>query len=182
MVRYVHILRTRSWLAAGVGIGILCLLLVVAVLWPRTSRLIESATLLKEARTAIAEATGASDRWSSIDARHKRLTAEMASLVQRQDCGDCNSHFLELVRELADRSGVELLQIRPLDASEDETSRTLPVELVITARFHDLGLFVDAMERSHDVLNVRRIEARGGPVLEVSAVVEFVSLSESGEP
>lgn len=108
-------------------------------------------------------ASGAYDleMWRRKVARRAQLHSENLELSRRAESmgamverGEEPSHLLDTLIAAAEKSGIDFISIVPSEIVDHGKYREFPMEIEVRARFHNLGQFVNEIERSSTTITV----------------------------
>ena len=154
------------FLLAGIGVALSALLGYNAIYVPHEKQVRVSRAQLAEEQANQAMQAEVAALLAQVERYRARLPEEPDPAVLVRD-----------VVELAQQSGVQLTTIArgAPEAAQGSGSTRLTVNLTGTASYHELGAFLDALERSERFLRVERFEISRAGNQDVSSVQVSVS-------
>ena len=152
-------------LLAGLGAVIGCVLWVQLLWVPQSTRARQRTEEWKKLQREAEEIRRQVAQLPRMEADRQRLTADLAGVAGEGAAEDQLPGLLERVTQAARHARVKVATLRPrvhLDQLKPDASGALevPLELTGTAGYHQLGAFLDALERSPDLIRVRELELR----------------------
>ncbi|MEZ4702008.1 MAG: type 4a pilus biogenesis protein PilO [Rhodothermales bacterium] len=174
-------LRNRPWLAGAiVGVTVALGLIVFGV----APHLYQTLKLYREAEALDARIREAAD-WdaeaSRMDAERMRLAEDTDTRLVALPTLEEEAILLRFVEQTAASTGVRITRWRPAGVRRLETYAEREISLTASGRFHEIGRFVDGIERAHLLIRVvsgsiQRTPASSGELrLALILVVAFAS-------
>jgi len=159
---------SQRWLLAGLGAAIGCVLWVQLLWVPQSTRARQRADEWRKLQREVEEIRRQAAQLPQLEAARRKLTADLAGVAAGQGAAEGQlPGLLERITQAARQSRVRIATLKPrvhLDQLKRDASGALevPLELVGAAGYHQLGAFLDALERSPDLIRVRELELRPG--------------------
>ncbi|MBI4228021.1 MAG: type 4a pilus biogenesis protein PilO [Candidatus Omnitrophica bacterium] len=148
-------------------LGVLGALAVVAwwlfLLAPQQRALAERGALLRTLRPQVAELRQQLDGLSAVEAEIARLTTEPGLSTHARRPEEQLPDLLQAITQMAQGARVRLVALKPkLDLGGLTPGPSgyleLPVAMQVSAGYHELGQFIDALERSPQLVRVGEFE------------------------
>lgn len=147
--------RANVWvLGLTAGVVVVTALVVSLVFAPM-------AASISETRRELASGQYDLDAWRRMVARRTQLRAENIVLSRRAEStgamvarGEEPSHLLDALIAAADESRIDFVSIVPSEIIDHGKYREVPMEIELRARFHNLGKFVNEIERSSTTIKI----------------------------
>lgn len=167
------LLRRRRWvMTAVVSTGVL-IVLVWWVLLPRLSSAYRSFQDWQRQRERIQSAAEWESQLARLEDEKQRLQRRLDSLFVSLPEGDRMSVVLDVVQKHAERGGIELRQVRPRAKVTFDTYEELPLDVVLTGRYHSIARFVDRIEQSQYLMKVDEVALRSEDMLSDTLQVQI---------
>jgi len=181
---FLSILRKRRW----VSVTLLGLAFALLTTWwsvvPRTWSAYQSYQEWRQNQKRIRSAQEWKAQLSRLRQEQRRLRRQLDSLFVSLPEGDRMSIVLKELQTRAAQSGVTLQQVRPQPKVRHETYEELPLEIVVTGRFHPIARLIDRIERSRYLMKVDKIGLRSSEMtrrtLEAKVRLTLVTLRKKG--
>ena len=153
-----------SFLLGGIGVVVTALLGYNIVYIPQERQLNEIRGQVREERIRQETAAGVAASLNQLEQYRTRLPNEPDP-----------SWLVGEVAALAEASGVQLTTISQEPPQQFESFTRLAVKLQVTASFHQVGTFLDHLERSNRFIRVERVDIGQAQGLDAqAAAVEMV--------
>ena len=101
------------------------------------------------------------DKGRAIEARLPELEREIAALTEKlEDVQQIlptdreTGELLRWIKNLGDQSNLDLKSFAPGSLRPAEFYKEFPIEMTITGRYHDLGIFLDRVSKYQRIINV----------------------------
>lgn len=153
-------------------IGLLAVIALTAwwllVLGPQRQRLVEREASLRELRPQVIDLRRRLTQLPSVEQEIQRLTAEVGLPTSARRPEEQLPDLLQAVTQLAQAARVQVLALKPrLELSALPLGPSgyleLPVAMQVAAGYHELGAFLDALERSPRLVRVGEFEIHPDP-------------------
>jgi len=119
-----------------------------------------------EIRTARAAQQGLPELERQIAQKKEQLEDLEQILPSDRETGD----LLRYIKSLADQSNLDLKSFAPGGLRPAEFYKEFPIEMQMTGRYHDLGLFLDRVSKYSRIINVDNL--RIGSVREAGRTIQ----------
>lgn len=146
--------------AAG---ALLTLVLLVFEVGPRFSEAFDLYREWRSLRAQVEAAESAPAERAHLAAENDRLRREREELLVQLPRRDQLSVLLGEIQRYASEAGVTLRRVEPGEPVAERTHEVLPARLEVTGSYHGVGRFVDHVERSPFLMQVRELELRSLP-------------------
>lgn len=153
-----HYWRTWRWLVVAGASGIVYLALILYVLAPMGYALLHQRTFLQAQRAQLEQAQA----WASTERVTRArigLLEQAAQALRRDEPG--NGSLDVILTTLAEAAGQAGLTVRALKTSEGqpgERAWAWPLHMEAEGRYHQVGAFIDYLERGSDLLIIEHLE------------------------
>ncbi len=138
-----------------------------------------------ELQTKIAETRSVVSNLKSFQESRERLQKELREALRRLPNAKELPVLLTDITSLGKKSGLEFRSFRPTDEVNRGFYSEVPIQIELSGRYHDLGVFFDRLSRLSRIVNVNRLnfvvgEYRGEtPTLKVKGVATTFRFNES---
>lgn len=172
-----------TWIAASTAALTAALLILEGI--PRLAHAAELGMEWRSRKATLAQEPLTPAERRRLEAERDRLRGELGAVFGDVPSGSPLSSVVGLLQREAAASGVALARVEPGAPVTDGAYARLPVRVTVRGSAHEVGVFVDAVERSALLMKVRALSVVGqglteGPV-EAGLDVEAVRL-HAGSP
>ncbi len=170
---------------AGAALGIV---IAAYALWPnlgdKRGQIVELEKIYTDRQAEIRKGQAAEQRLPELEreiaSKRQELTDLEQILPNDRETGD----LLRYVKNLGDRSNLDLKSFSPGGLRPAEFYQEFPIEMQVVGRYHDLGIFLDRVSKYSRIINVDnlRISAakkQRGRTIEASLTATTFVFSEA---
>jgi Tfp pilus assembly protein PilO len=147
--------RAHVWVFGLIAGGVVITALLIALVFA------PMAASISETRRELASGQYDLDAWRRMVARRTQLRAENIVLSRHAEStgamverGEEPSHLLDTLIAAATKSRIDFVSIVPSEIVDHGKYREVPMEIEVRAHFHDLGKFVNEIERSSTTIKI----------------------------
>ena len=160
----VHFFRSR-WRALTV-LSVVCLVLVVfSRLVPDVSEIIEINRQIADNESRIHQAFEIEENIEKIRRKTEHLRGQLKDVVLSQDEDTQLSTIIRKISEAANQEKVTIERIKPGEIRKNQTHTELPIELVISSKYHPMGRFLSRIESISPVIKVEAVSIQSESII-----------------
>lgn len=152
-----------TWTRIAALGAVLTVLLLVFEVGPRFGEAFDLYREWRALRARLEAAETAPAERARLSTENDRLRQEREDLLVQLPRRDQLSVLLGEIQRYASEAGVTLHRIQPGEPVSERTHEVLPVRLEVTSSYHGVGRFVDRIERSPLLMQVRGVQLSALP-------------------
>jgi Tfp pilus assembly protein PilO len=163
--------RDHLWLTIAAVGGLFFFIIFIDHVIPSVGEIMETHRTIQGHRRKIRQVDDWQANYDQLSSRKHDLTERIDQFIfnRRQDTH--LSQILTFLSQCAKERRVYILRITPLEIEKAKRHVEVPIRLHLTARFHDLGRFINTIETSTPIIKIDRIsiiaESMASHILEV---------------
>ena len=179
-----HRLQKYPWTSAAVAVAATALFIAVVEVGPalaEVGRLLQAHSAQK---ARLEQVAGAPAELRTLQAEQRRLRQDLGDLLVSLPRRDQLSAVLIELQGHAEDTGVALDRLEPGEPAVRRTHEALPIQVELSGGFHEVGRFLDRLERSALLMHVGTVTLRGdgslGDPLRGAVALEAIRLGIAG--
>lgn len=151
-------LENNKWKVASVGIVILACFLVWGYIIPELQQAVQLYSNLQEKKAEVASVQNWQHRLKRLNNQQKKLENYLSKIFLNLPENDQMSTIVDQVFKEAKSGDVRILQMRPTDRIHHKGYLEIPISMRVQGSFHDIGRFINNVERSKYLMKVERVK------------------------
>ena len=160
----VYFLRSR-WRALTVLAGVSLLMVILLRLVPDISEIIEVNRQISKNESRIAQAFEIEANIEQIRDKTELLKGQLKDVVLSQDEDTQLSTIIRKISDAANQEKVTIERIKPGEIRKNKTHVELPIELVISSKYHPMGRFLSRIESISPVIKVEAVSIQSESII-----------------
>ena len=166
-------IKERSWLALAAGFGALSLLVILGHFIPGIGDSLGSWQTIRMQEEKIRQATESQAIADDLMMNKQAVEKKIEQFVISRGNETQLSELLAFISRCAKDKGVQLLTIEPDEMKVGSRYVEIPIYLTLNARFHHLGRFLNMLETSGPIIQVRSLNIKTKGIASNSLDVEL---------
>lgn len=150
--------QNNRWKAAGLGIVLFVIFLGWGYIIPEIRETYQLYSSLQEQKAEIASVQNWQSRLNSLNQQQEKLEDYLSRMFLNLPENDQMSTIVDQVFKEAESGNVKITQMRPAESIEHDSYLEIPVFLQVQGSYHEIGQFVNRVERSKYLMKVEQVD------------------------
>ena len=152
--KYLKLIKEHRWLVLSVASGLLFVIIFFSHIVPSAGEILELRRRIQKCHEKITSVDTGSLEHQRIEKNKLAVKDKIEEFVFNQNQDSHMPQLLAFLMQCAKEKDVCILQIQPKQPKKEKRHVEVPIQLILTARFHRLGAFINAIETSKPIIKV----------------------------
>lgn len=149
--------KEHTWKVLMYGCFLLFFLVVVNVIIPDIRKIQIIKESIQEHRNKINLAYSKTDALYTLKRNKKKIWSEIQSIVNSQKKGKEISTVLNFISQAARKQNIEIQSLQVDEIIKTDNYIKLPLQCNVQGKFHPLSYFINSMENSDMIIDIKQI-------------------------
>lgn len=182
--KYLNLIKQHRWPVLSVVSGLLFIIIFFSRVVPSIGEILEVHRQIQECREKIAGVDTGNLEHQRIEQDKLALKGKIEQFVFDQNQDSQMPQLLAFLMECAKEKDVCILKIQPEPSRRKRRHVEVPIQLILTTKFHQLGAFINAIETSKPIIRVESVSMSSKTMtsimLDVKMTLVVYYLGQSG--
>ena len=155
--KYLKLIKEHKWSVLSIVSGLLFIIIFFSHVAPSVGEILSIHRQIQECRQKIAGVNTESLEHKRIEQDKLVLKDQIEQFVFDQNQDSHMPQLLALLMKCAKKKGICILKIQPEQHRKKKRHVEVPIQLILTSKFHQLGSFINAIETSKPIIRVEEV-------------------------